>query len=275
MSALARWRACSLATRPAEVEHGFVSAPPLRRTAARLTMQILLLVFLCAALTVEAAEVHEKTKCNPYFPLETGSGWTWIETAAGSRARIEKTLRVQSVAPEAGGQVATLLQTARESASTSRAAGRALTRARCRDGLVTLETRALTRAQSGEHTASAEVVARLPGLPAPADLIKGKSSNATSEITTLDKGRRETIRGQRRTTSVGTETVIVPAGRFKNAVHLVIEERLKRHDGSLYQQRMDEWWARDIGLVQRIISRAGKELAREVLHSRTPPPRSR
>ena len=241
-----------------------------RSAARRVGFGLWLTAFVLTADTPVASGASN-SPCNPWVPLQPGASWTWLETSASSDARIERTLTVESVESSADHVEALLVQKVRESGGTSRAQGKATTRALCRGGVVTLETRGSARARSGAATSEAQVIARLPGLPAPIDLAQGRTTRATTEITTLEGGRRERIRGERVTRSLGKEAVVVPAGRFAEAIHLVIDERLKGQDNATYRQRIEEWWARGTGLVLRVNHRNGKVIGRETLVRRVVP----
>lgn len=189
--------------------------------------------------------------CNAYYPLRLGARWVYDEGAAGTQAKMRRTLTVKSVSTTDGVTSAELLQEVSLPGQPDVIAGTATTRARCDASGVTLTVDG-TAGVGGET--SGMIKAKLPGLPPATDLAPGFTWRGESEVETMDAGSRVVAQGARGSRVERVESVTVPAGTFPEALRIASVQTLtltRGKDQRYARQEVLEWLVRGIGLVKR------------------------
>lgn len=222
------------------------------RTATRtfVAAAVLLGPPLLQARVVLAAE-PASTQCNAYFPLSPDAHWVYDEGAAGSQAKMRRSITVKSVATVDGVTSAELEQKVSLPGQPDVIAGTATTRARCDASGVTLTVDG-SAGVGGES--SGVIKARLPGLPPEKDLTPGFTWRGDSEVETMDAGSRVVAQGARGSRVERVESVTVPAGTFPDALRIASVQTLtltRGKDQRYAKQEVLEWLVRGVGMVKR------------------------
>jgi hypothetical protein len=221
-------------------------------SGARRTLTVLTLVAAAAIATRAGAETSDaSSECNAYFPLRQGASWVYDEGEVSSNVKMRRTVTVQSVSTANGVTTGELVQQVSLPGQPDVVAGKATTRATCDSSGVQLQIDG-SAGVGGE--ASGVIKARLPGLPAAADLKPGYSWRGDSEVETMDAGSKVLATGARGSRVTKTESVTVPAGTFPDALRIESVQTLTMHRGKderYARQEIVEWYVSGIGLVKR------------------------
>jgi len=222
-----------------------------RQLARGVRLALALLALVVVAARADAQSGDGSDQCNAFFPLRQDARWVYDEGEVGSKAKMRRTITVQSVSTADGVTNAEILQQVSLPGQPDVIAGKAITRARCDDSGVQLNIDG--SAGIGCET-SGVIKAKLPGLPPAADLKPGFSWRGDSEVETMDAGSKVVAQGARGSRVERVESVTVPAGTFADALRIESVQTLTLHRGKdehYARQEIVEWLARGVGLVKR------------------------